>query len=111
MRVAVRKGREPHPPHREGRYATAAKWFLRRDDDGVAVRVPTAEEVERVEREIPGCTVTVGVRVGDRLSELHDQDSYSYAIANVFVGADSEDELREKYERAVAGLPFEFEEA
>jgi biotin carboxylase len=104
-------GREPRPPHRKGPYAMAAKWFLRRDEDGVAVRVPTAEEIERVEHDVPGCTVTVSVQVGDRLSELHDQDSYSYAIANVFVGADSEDELREKYERAVAGLPFEFEEA
>ncbi len=104
-------GREPRPPHRKGPYAMAAKWFLRRDEDGVAVHVPTAEEIERVEHDVPGCTVTVSVQVGDRLSELHDQDSYSYAIANVFVGADSEDELREKYERAVAGLPFEFEEA
>ena len=104
-------GREPQPAHRKGPFAVAAKWFLRRPDDGVAVRVPTAEEIERVERDVPGCTVMVSVQVGDRLSELHDQDSYSYAIANVFVGADSEDELREKYERVVAGLPFEFEEA
>ena len=87
-------GREPRPPHRKGPYAMAAKWFLRRDEDGVAVRVPTAEEIERVERDVPGCTVTSSVQVGDRLSELHDQDSYSYAIANVYVGADSEDELR-----------------
>ncbi|WP_246107055.1 ATP-grasp domain-containing protein [Pseudonocardia kunmingensis] len=104
-------GREPRPPHREGRSAVAAKWFVRRAEDGVAVRVPTAEEIERVEREVPGCTVTVSLQPGDRLSEQHDQDSYTYAIANVFVGADSEDELREKYERVVAGLPFEFEEA
>jgi biotin carboxylase len=104
-------GREPRTPHREGRSAVAAKWFVRRAEDGVVVRVPTAEEIERVEREVPGCTVAVSLRPGDRLSEQHDQDSYSYAIANVFVGADSEDELREKYERVVAGLPFEFEEA
>ncbi|OZM75858.1 biotin carboxylase [Pseudonocardia sp. MH-G8] len=104
-------GREPRPLHGEGPFAVAAKWFLRRAEDGVAVRVPTAEEIGRVECDVPGCTVTVGVQVGDRLSELHDQDSYSYAIANVFVGSGSEDELREKYERVVAGLPFEFEEA
>jgi hypothetical protein len=103
-------GREPRLPYREGPYPMAAKWFLRRSDDGVARRVPTAEEIEQVQRDVPGCTVAVPVQLGDRLSELHVQDSYTYAIANVYVGADSEAELIEKYERAAAGLPFEFEE-
>jgi hypothetical protein len=103
-------GREPRPPHRAGPHAMAAKWFLRRSADGVAVRVPTAEEIEQVQHAVPGCSVVVPVKVGDRLSELHNQDSYTYAIANVYIGAESEDELRRKYERAVAGLPFAFEE-
>jgi hypothetical protein len=103
-------GREPRPRHREGTYDIAAKWFVRRATDGVASRVPTAEEVEQVERGIPGCTVDVTVAVGDRLSELYDQDSYSYALATVYLGADDEDELIRKYEHALAGLPFEFEE-
>ena len=47
-------GREPRPRHREGPYDIAAKWFVRRTTDGVARRVPTAEEVEQVEREHPG---------------------------------------------------------
>jgi hypothetical protein len=32
-----------------------------------------------------------------RLSELNYQDSYSYEIATVFVGGDSEQELLQKY--------------
>ena len=88
----------------------AAKWFVRRVADGVARRVPTAEETRQVQRDIPGCTVDVSVTVGDRLSELHDQDSYSYAYATIYIGADDEDELTQKYEHAVAGLPFTFEE-
>jgi biotin carboxylase len=103
-------GREPRPRHREGPYDIAAKWFVRRTTDGVARRVPTSEEVERVEQDIPGCTVDVTVTVGDRLSELYDQDSYSYALATVYLGADDEDELIRKYEQALEGLPFEFEE-
>ncbi|HKQ42962.1 MAG TPA: biotin carboxylase, partial [Pseudonocardia sp.] len=98
------------PRHGEGPYDVAAKWFVRRTADGVARRVPTAEEVERVERSIPGCTVDVTVAVGDRLSELYDQDSYSYALGVVYLGADDEDELIRKYEQALEGLPFEFEE-
>jgi biotin carboxylase len=103
-------GREPRPRHREGPYDIAAKWFVRRGADGVARRVPTAEEVDQVERTIPGCTVDVTVSAGDRLSELYDQDSYSYALATVYLGADDEDELIRKYERALRGLRFEFEE-
>ena len=78
--------------------------------DGVARRVPTAEEIEQVQRDVPGCTIDVLITVGDRLSELHDQDSYSYAFTNIYLGAHDEDELIKKYEHAVAGLPFDFEE-
>jgi len=102
-------GREPRPPYREGHYDMAAKWFLHHGADGVARRVPTAAEIEQVQRDVPGCTVDVSVSLGDRLSELHGQDSYSYAIANIYVGGSDETELTEKYERAVAGLPFEFD--
>jgi hypothetical protein len=102
-------GREPDMPHREGEYAIAAKWFLRRRDDGVARRVPTADEVAAVEREVPGATVDVIVAEGDRLSELPDQDSYSYKIANIYLGGADEAELRDKFERCAAALPFEFD--
>lgn len=100
-------GREPRPPHREGPYAVAAKWFVRRSADGVVRRVPTAEEIARVLGSVDGCVVEVTVEPGERLSERHDQDSYSYAIANVYVGGASDDELARKYAHAVAGLPFE----
>jgi hypothetical protein len=103
-------GRRPRLPRREGPYAVSAKWFLRRSTDGRALRVPTAEEIERVERDVPGCTVDVIVEPGDRLSELHDQDSYSYKIANIYVGAGDTAELTAKYERCVAALPFEFDD-
>ena len=103
-------GREPRPRHGQGPFDIAAKWFVRRVADGVARRVPTAQEIEQVERSIPGCIVDVTVKTGDRLSELYDQDSYSYAVANVYLGADDEDELIRKYEHALGGLPFEFEE-
>src|SRR5688572_26788503 len=58
-------GREPRPRHREGPYNLAAKWFVRRIADGVARRVPTAEEVEQVQRVIAGCTVDVSITAGD----------------------------------------------
>ena len=108
--VRLALGRDPDLPYREGRYRMAAKWFLRRFTDGVVRRSPTSGEVAQVEREVPGTTVDVIAREGDRLSELSGQDSYSYELADLHIGADSEPELVAKYERCVGALPFEFDE-
>jgi hypothetical protein len=107
--LALALGREPRMPHRAGRDAVAAKWFVRHHADGVVRRVPSAAEIEGVRRAVPGCAIDVGVRPGDRLSELRDQDSYSYQLASVHVGAADEKELTRKFERCVAGLPFEID--
>ncbi|GAA0563359.1 ATP-binding protein [Actinomadura livida] len=93
-----------------GEYGVAAKWFVKRFTDGVVRRVPTAEEIAAVEREIPGTMVNVSVRPGDRLSELPLQDSYSYEIGQIFTGAADEAELTARYERCLARLPIEIDE-
>lgn len=106
LRLAL--GRDPEVPHRQGRYAIAAKRFLRRLDDGRAVRVPTPDEIAAVEQAVPAVTVDVIVGEGDRLSELPDQDSYSYKIANIYVGGTDQDELAAKFDRCAEMLTFEF---
>jgi ATP-grasp domain len=109
--VRLALGRDPELPHRHGHYRIAATWFVRHWNDGVVRRRPTEQEIERVQREVPGVTVDVTVKEGDRLSELIGQDSYSYSIANVYVGAQDEAELTEKYQRCVRALPFEIDDA
>lgn len=102
-------GEEPTLPKGQGPYGCAAKWFLRVFvDDGTVTRVPTEEEVHAVEERMPGTIVKVLVSEGDRLSELHDQDSYSYKLAELFIGAGDHDELVDKYERCVEALPFAY---
>ncbi|MPY81055.1 MAG: hypothetical protein GEV04_22015 [Actinophytocola sp.] len=54
--------------------------------------------------------VQLDIDEGVRLSEAAAQDSYSYELAHIFIGAHSEQELHEKYEQCLAGLPFEFDE-
>ncbi|WP_031509256.1 ATP-grasp domain-containing protein [Streptomyces megasporus] len=108
--LSLALGRDPRLPYRKGPYEVAAKWYHRQFADGVVRRAPTREEVERVEREIPGVRVVVKAKEGQRLSEMPGQDSYSYELTHVFVGADSEEEMREKYDRCLAMLPYEFGE-
>jgi hypothetical protein len=107
--VELGLGRRPRMPYRRGRYRIAAKWYHRHFTDAVVRRVPTGEEIERVQRDIPGVIVDVVPEAGIRLSDLPEQDSYSYELAHVFVGADSEEDLRDKYDRCIAALPFEFD--
>lgn len=108
--VRLALGRDPELPHRKGPYRVAAKWFLRHFSDAVVRSHPTDQEIVAVEEQVPGVTVDIIAHRGDRLSELVDQDSYSYKIANIYIGADDEEQLTEKYERCVAGLPFEFDD-
>ncbi|WP_020500891.1 ATP-grasp domain-containing protein [Sciscionella marina] len=102
-------GRQPSLRHRRGQYPMAAKWFLRRLDDGIARRVPTRDELIAIQRTIPGVTVDVIINEGTKLSALPDQDSYSYKLANLYIGADNETELHDKFNRCTDTLRFEFD--
>ena len=103
-------GRDPRPPHRQGPHAVAAKWFVRRSTDGVVRRVPTAPEIAQIERAVGACVVEVTAKPGERLSHRRDQDSYSFSIANVYLGGADEDDLVTKYEQVVAALPYEIDD-
>lgn len=106
-------GRRPEFPHRQGQYELAAKFMIRvfKDDmqDGVVKRVPTAQDIEKVEQAYPGARVKLLIEEGKRLSELGFQDSYSHEIAVVFLGADRQKELLDRFDKAKELLPFEIQ--
>lgn len=108
--ISLALGRDPELPFREGPYDIAAKWFLRRFSDGYVRRAPDSTEVERAEREVPGTIVDVVAEEGGRLADLPSQNSYSYELAALYIGAGDEAELEEKYRRCLELLPFEFDE-
>ncbi|MBB3192381.1 ATP-grasp domain-containing protein [Halomonas cerina] len=104
-------GQRPDMPHRQGDYAVAAKFFYRVFFvDAVVSRVPSAEEVSALEADFPGTVIAVQVEAGQRLSTMPEQDSYSYALAYVWMGAASVDQLLADYDRLIARLPFEFDQ-
>ncbi len=101
-------GEDPGPPG-QGPYRISARWYLRRFTDGVLSRGPAEDEIAAVERAIDGVRIGRKAYDGARLSEQPGQDSYSYELAQIVVGADDEAQLREKYDRCVAALRFEFD--
>lgn len=108
--VRLALGLDPALPKGKGPYQHAAKWYLRRFEDGYVRKVPSAEDIERVQAHVPDSWVQIVIDEGVRLSEAAAQDSYSYELAHIFVGAHSEQELHENYEQLLAGLPFEFDD-
>ncbi|MEY7973182.1 acetyl-CoA carboxylase biotin carboxylase subunit family protein [Saccharomonospora xinjiangensis] len=108
--VQLGLGRDPELPSGEGPYAIAAKWYYRRFSDAVVTSVPGTEDIDRLRDELGGIEVDVVPKAGQRLSDLPGQDSYSYELAHIFIGARSETDLVRKYERCVEALPFGFDE-
>ena len=91
-------GRRPEFPHREGRHALAAKFMLRYFEDAVVERAPTSADIERVHAAYPDALLRVFADAGMRLSDLTLQDSYSYEFAEIFLGADHQKELLDRYQ-------------
>lgn len=103
-------GRKPDLPHREGPYRVAAKWYYRRFENGFVERAPTDEELLRIESEIPGVMLKTVAKAGIELADMREQDPSAYDLAYVWMGADDEDRLEEKYEQVVDRLDFRISE-
>ncbi|SFU67837.1 ATP-grasp domain-containing protein [Halomonas korlensis] len=102
-------GHRPDMPSRQGDFPMAAKFFYRVFfSDAVVTRIPSPEEVAELESAFPGTVIAIQVEVGQQLSTLPEQDSYSYALAYIWMGAEDSDTLLANYERLVAQLQFEF---
>ncbi|WMS41862.1 ATP-grasp domain-containing protein [Acuticoccus sp. MNP-M23] len=107
--VDIGLGRAPQMPKREGGYNVAAEFFYRVFfNNAVASSVPSAEEVAAAQDKVPGTTVAVQMKEGMRLTELPEQDSYSFAVCCIWMGANTQASLLWNYERVMKGLNFEF---
>jgi biotin carboxylase len=106
--LAVALGRQPRFPHRQGPFKVAAKFMPRRYRDATVTRIPAPVDIEAVAARFPGTEIELHVHEGMRLSELRGQDSYSYEIAALFMGANSQKALLSNYRTAMAMLGFRF---
>lgn len=100
-------GHRPAFPCRAGGHNIAAKFMLRQFSDGVVERVPTDADIRNLKQAFPEAWVRVLTPEGTRLSHLRLQDSYSYEIAEIFLGAESEEALLHKYNDALLLLNFQ----
>ena len=102
-------GRKPQFTAGKGRCPLAAKFMVRRYANAQVTRAPNRVEIAAIEAAVPGTQIQVAVREGMRLSDLRDQDSYSYEVATIFAGAQNQPELEAKFHACLDRLPLRFE--
>ncbi len=109
--VDLSLGQKPRMLHREGKYPVAAKFFHRVfHGDARVTRVPTNKEIEAIQKDFPDARILPQVREGMYLSELLEQDSYSYALAYIYLGARDRETLVTDYNTIIARLRFDVED-
>jgi biotin carboxylase len=108
--IDIAVGDAPDFPESGGEFRCAAKFFLRHHQDAIVHEVPTQRTLHKIRQEIPGTDVEIHVKEGMRLAQLYDQDSYSYEIANIYIGAKNRQALFSKHKRCLERLNFKFSE-
>lgn len=106
--IDVALGDRPRMPYREGRCRVAAKFVVARFEDAYVVRVPTQGQIDELKKRFPSLAVVIDVEPGMRLSELPNQDSYSYHVATLYLGAANRDELQARYQECLDVLEFQY---
>ncbi|MEX2599751.1 MAG: D-alanine--D-alanine ligase, partial [Dehalococcoidia bacterium] len=105
--VDIALGRRPEFPYRRGGFKRAAKFFLRTTENAFVRYAPSGDELRRVSEAIPGAFVLPQVGSGMWLSDIVEQDSYSYALAHIYLGGRNQKELLERYDQVVSMLDFQ----
>ncbi len=102
-------GQKPKTLTYDGEFNKAANFMLRTFEPGFIKKVPSQETIETLKNFISGLDIKLRVSAGTHLKELQGQDSYSFELANIYIGGRDQHELVEKYERVVKNLIFDIE--
>ncbi|BBM84631.1 ATP-grasp domain-containing protein [Candidatus Uabimicrobium amorphum] len=105
--VDIALGKKPHIPNIEGEFKVAATFTPRLFEDKFVQRIPTAEEIAQLKKQFPDLILKLEHKAGQRLSDtIQSSGSYKYAVLNL--GADSWQQLYDKYDQVMSMLNFEF---
>lgn len=80
------------------------------DYDATVIRTSSKEQIAALQRIYPELLIDIAVEEGMRLSDLKGQDSYSFEIGDIFIGAENTQELHVKFRNIMDVLDFRFED-
>lgn len=105
--VDLALGQQPEFPHRQGDYAIAAKFMHRVFRDGIVRRMPSLEERRRVQSIYPEARFRLLASEGERLRDSNHRDSYSYELADIFLGGQNRKDLLQKFDNVLQKVTFD----
>lgn len=107
--IDVALGIRPEMPYRQGKCNVAAKFVITHDgEDALVTKVPTQAQIDALKARFPTLEVLIDVEPGMRLSELPNQDAYSYHVGTLYIGAPDREALLARYHECLEGLEFEY---
>ncbi len=102
-------GRKPDMPRSQGTKNVAAEFFYRVFfSDATVARAPSRAEIEVAAEQVDGTRISSYLTKGMKLSELPEQDAYSFAVASLWMGASTPSKLLWNYEQVMKRLNYEF---
>jgi biotin carboxylase len=102
-------GRKPDMPRSQGTQNVAAEFFYRVFfRDATVARAPSRAEIEVAAEQVEGTRIASNLTKGMKLSDLPEQDAYSFAVASVWMGASTTSKLLWNYEQVMKRLNYEF---
>jgi len=104
--VDLALGRKPQFKKGDGMFNCAAKYMVRVYEDGIITKIPGEKDIEKLKKLIPDAEIKILADVGTRLSDLENQDSYSYELMDIFIGAKSPKDLAHRYDTCLEMLQF-----
>lgn len=107
--LSLALGMKPDFPYRKGERKMAGKFFLRVHDDAWVSEAPGADDIRRIKERFPDTEIKIQAKPQAWLSEEELHDSYSFELAQVFIGGDNEDELLSRYRQIVDMMHFKLE--
>ncbi len=99
-------GKRPKPLKYEGEFTLAGHFMLRAFNPGVIKKVPGKRKVDALKNKYSDLIIKINVKKGMHLDNMdeHHIDSYSYVLADIYLGADDENQLLKKYNTVVKEL-------
>lgn len=104
--VELALDRIPDFPRNDGDFKCAAKFHLRAFEGEKITNVPGEEQFRRVHEELPYVEILAEAEQGTSLADVPGRDSYSARLAVIYVAAENEDKLIDKYRRCLDVLDY-----
>ncbi len=107
--LSLALGKRPKALDYDGDFRIAAHFMLRTFQNGEVKETPSEKEIKALKERYDDLAIKINVKPEMNLDEMFGQDSYSYELANIFLGGKNKEELLEKYDEVVRGITFKID--